>query len=109
MKKLIHNLRQKPDHKKRTIAFGVSGAITTAIFVVWASVHMYGSDSQQVLAEKNTDIMSPLETVRLNMASAFSGIQASFGGLQKQIKDLGSTIDEEYKSKVSNTYTEGSL
>jgi hypothetical protein len=37
MRRVIHHLKQRPDHHRRIVAFGVSGVIVAAMVLIWAS------------------------------------------------------------------------
>ncbi len=37
MRRVIHHLKQRPDHHRRMVAFGVSGVVVVAMFFIWAS------------------------------------------------------------------------
>lgn len=37
MRKVIHHLKQRPDHHRRMVAFSVSGVVVVVMFFIWAS------------------------------------------------------------------------
>ncbi|MEK9184828.1 MAG: hypothetical protein AAB866_01530 [Patescibacteria group bacterium] len=75
MRKIIENLRKKPDHHKKTIVFSVSIAITAFIFVIWLSfikMEFASIDTPKDVADKN----SPLTFIKESVANAYSGIMS---------------------------------
>lgn len=75
MRKIIENLRKKPDHHKKTIVFSISIAITAVIFVIWLSfikMEFASIDTPKDVADKN----SPLTFIKESVANAYNGIMS---------------------------------
>lgn len=71
MRRLLHNLRNKPAPTKRRIALGTSAAITGFIFVIWVTVvsqgYLFNTDS----LEEDSQVATPLSAFEDNAAAAF--------------------------------------
>ncbi len=101
MKQYLHQLRSKPDHHKRAIAFGVSCTITGLILVVWLSTFFgdLGSDRVIIAQDDITSdsvvggavVLTPIEGLKESVA----GVGASLSGLKK-LFDKATLI--EYKA-----------
>ncbi|MDB5258828.1 MAG: hypothetical protein JWO73_36 [Candidatus Taylorbacteria bacterium] len=78
MKRHLENLRAKPDHVKRNIAFGTSLGITAIIFVFWVVSLTVQAPS---VSASNDDALAKVE-------SPFSSMSASVGDAWSSIKDV---------------------
>jgi hypothetical protein len=104
MKKYLSTLHQKSDSHKRRFAFLTSGLITLIIFTFW-SMALFGND-QSVIAEKESQEVSPLASLKDGVASSVAGLNDAFAGIKyglKEMVDLQSDY-EEMKSGVIETY-----
>ncbi|OHA89138.1 MAG: hypothetical protein A2653_02925 [Candidatus Zambryskibacteria bacterium RIFCSPHIGHO2_01_FULL_43_25] len=90
----IDRLREKPEHHRRRVAYGISALITIFIFVVWLSVHIPGG-SAPVVAQAPTETEesseSPFETLSRGVASVYEAIKGMSGD-----EEIGS-FSEEYE------------
>jgi len=106
MNDFLKKLHNKPEHKRRTFALGVSATFTAFIFVVWFSIYTTGFNTD--LAEVKKSVVSPLAAIKVNTANVFSGFERGLGGLKDKVDEINSEIKDEYKTQVVQTYTASS-
>ncbi len=74
----LENLRSKPEHIKKQIAFGGAAGITIIIFTFWvASFTVVGKNTQQAVVHAVQQAGTPAQS-----------LTASVGGFFSDIKDL---------------------
>ncbi len=78
MKRHLDNLRAKPDHVKRNIAFGTSLSITAIIFVFWVVS----------LTVQAPSISASNDEAPMGVESPFSSMSASIGDAWNSMKDV---------------------
>lgn len=105
---LIERLKQKPEHHRRRVAFGVSGGITAIIFILWASV-ILPNDTRQVALQKQESKPSgetPIATLRNGVAQVYEAFQA----LMQSTEDAKESLDfeSEYK-KIKEQVEKGEI
>lgn len=90
MKEYLDNLRAKPDHVKRRIAFLSSTGVTVVIFMFWIASFGIQSGSNGVLANGSatstngsSQIESPARSLTASVSDAAGNI---FGGMWDAIK-----------------------
>jgi hypothetical protein len=91
MKTYIEQLRGRPDHHKRRIAFGLATFFTGLIFVVWLSVLL--PQGSAVTVAKNESLKkvtaeSPFSTFK-------NGVAQSYEALKESISDTKKSVDLE--------------
>ena len=74
--KLLHSLRQKPNHHKKAIAVSISAVFTLAIALVWATSfpYFYGTTENSELAQGVEKKNSPIEVLKNGTASVYQAI-----------------------------------
>jgi hypothetical protein len=91
MKKIIQNLREKPEHHRHKIAFWTALGITAVIFVIWVSTFNFSSKQDNSTSVVSTNI----ETKQKNLLSNDTTMKtekdsktmtASVGSLWQDIK-----------------------
>lgn len=92
MRKLIENLRQRPESHRHVVAFTVSLAITLIIAGIWATTVFPSnlSSSQKAAQAENAryaQAQGPVKTFSRNVAQ-------SFGALKGQWSSIGSYFTE---------------
>ncbi|TSC61316.1 MAG: hypothetical protein G01um1014107_44 [Parcubacteria group bacterium Gr01-1014_107] len=81
---LIENLRAKPRHQRRTVAFFISLSLTALIFTTWAFFTL--SSFQATLAEeKSTTTTSPLASLRAGFDKAYEAITGELSAFREKI------------------------
>ena len=94
--------KPSPQHKKH-FALGVSGGVTLVIFALWSVVN-FGSNGtiakSGVEVERAHPEVSPLESLRTNVASSFQGIIESFSGLKNEVEKV------KVETQTANPYTD---
>lgn len=85
MRKLINNLRQKPEHHKRTVVWISSAVITGVIFVVWLALIRVQFAVHD--GEGDTVAQGPLTIIKENVANAYESIQSNLGKIKYQSPD----------------------
>ena len=103
-------MREKPDHHKKRFALMASASMTMAIFGVWSLVN-FGQGGvlsqntapadQRVAVSENE--VSPLESMQMNLASAFSALMATFGELKDGLT-FGNSDVSEVREVKNNTF-----
>jgi hypothetical protein len=65
MKKVIHNIRQRPDHHKNQIIWIAAGAVIVLLLVIWAIVGNGRKDGkdQNFFQTFNTDVEAGKNTL----------------------------------------------
>jgi hypothetical protein len=54
MRRIIHNLKQRPEHHRRLVAFGISTLLVSIMFVVWISTLSIRYDKVTARGTPNT-------------------------------------------------------
>jgi len=102
MKKLIHNLRQKPPHVRRMIAFVTSVAVVAIIGMVWiSSLVAVGVSSENDTAEV-AKTPSPI-------ALMFNEIKSFFKSTGEDLASVSDSFSSLQKNEVVATSTDGSI
>jgi len=81
----IERLREKPNHKKKQIAFFTSAAVTLAIFAFWMVSLEATGQKQQMAKTGNKSLVSPFKAVTENVAGVFESISGSREMFKKAI------------------------
>lgn len=92
MNKYLHSLHKKPEHHKKRFALLASGTITLFIFGIWSFVN-FAPQSNQLVSKSERDTskvieISPLQSMRLNLASSLEALLESLRGLKSGIESL---------------------
>ena len=75
----IENLRQKPEHVRKNIAFWTSFGITAVIFVFWiASMTSLGNQTQQAVAHAVKQAGTPAQSLTASVGSLFTDVKDLF-------------------------------
>ncbi len=92
MFELIERLRQKPEHKKKQIAFLVSITFAGIIFAVWLSI-LLPSWKEDILREREVNNLepSPASAMTETLGEGLSSISSQF----KKIKDAAAVLTSE--------------
>jgi hypothetical protein len=106
MFELIHKLRQKPDSKKKQIAFIISLSFAGIIFVVWLSV-IFPSWRRDQLRESEASKLEPSPTSAIS--STFADGFSAMGEKLKAMKDALSTFSTEPEYYNSASSSENNL
>ncbi len=98
MDEYLTKMRAKPAHHKKYFALGVSGCVTSIIFLVWSFVNFGGAAT--VVAENIPDekvrAVSPFQNVGNSLSSTWSA-------LGDQYKNTTSDLDSaDFNSKYEN-------
>jgi hypothetical protein len=81
----IENLRSKPEHVRKHIAFWTSFGITLIIFVFWiASFTAFGKNTQQSVADAVHHAGTPVQSLTASVGDIFGSVGSFF----TDIKDL---------------------
>ena len=103
MRRYLYELHRKPDDHKKRVALMFSGAITLLIFGIW-SLAVFGTSGEKLA---NKDIksdkvqeVSPFQSIRMNLASSFESVRASFGGLKGSLETVD--LEAEYEDMRDN-------
>ncbi len=79
MDSLIKNLRQKPDHHKKSIAFAASLFFTAIVFMIWFSiVRVSYTEGNSGFASND----NPLTVIKNSVANTYTSIQNDLGKFQ---------------------------
>ena len=81
----LEQLRKRPDHHKRRIAFGISAFITSLIFVVWLSVLLPKNASEIVAKEKPSNEVTPFDSLKTGVAQVYEASKGLFSDTKKSI------------------------
>jgi hypothetical protein len=107
MRRFIERLKEKPYRHKRRFALFVSAVFTLSIFAIWSLVN-FGSGgiiSQKIdnraSSQGQTNEVSPLESVQMNLASSFEALLQSIDGLKET---FNSSFQPEYYEMMDNTF-----
>ena len=85
----IENLRSKPEHVRKHIAFWTSFGITLIIFTFWiASFTAFGKNTQKSVADAVNHAGTPVQSLTASAGDALGGFASSIGNLFSDIKDL---------------------
>lgn len=104
MFRVIEKLHKKPEYTRRQVAFGLSAAITSVIFLIWLSVLIY-APSEEKIAVSSDSPLTPLASIR---AIALEGLQ----NLQKEFSDFKKKFDffsDEYRQGAESTIPDSSI
>jgi hypothetical protein len=85
----IENLRTKPKHQRRRVAFFVSLSVTALIFTSWAFFTLSSFQDQATLAEEKESSSDSLATLR-------AGFDKSFQALFGELSVLKEKVDEGF-------------
>lgn len=77
----IENMKAKPEHIRRRYAFLVSFSITAVIFAGW--IASYGLKSSPVLADKESNIKTPVSSLTASVVGAYNDIKNIVFGSNK--------------------------
>jgi hypothetical protein len=103
MKKLINNLRQKPPHVRRMVAFVTSVAVTAIIGIVWiSSLVAVGVSSENDTAEV-AKTPSPIALMFDEMKSFFKSTGEDFASVSDSFNSL------QNNDEIVATSTDGSI
>jgi hypothetical protein len=103
MKKLINNLRQKPPHVRRMVAFVTSVAVTAIIGIVWiSSLVAVGVSSENDTAEV-AKTPSPIALMFNEMKSFFKSTGEDFASVSDSFNSL------QNNDEIVATSTDGSI
>lgn len=101
MENFLNKLHKKPDHHKKMFALLSSATITLFIFGIW-SLANFGISDQSIVAtnsdssdQVNTSSeVSPIQSIRMSLASSFEALKSSFGELKNSVKSID--LESEY-------------
>jgi len=100
MKKLIHNLRQKPPHVRRMVAFVTSVAVTAIIGIVWISslvaVGVSSENDTVEVAKTPSPIALMFDEIKSFFKSTgedFASVSDSFNSLQNNDEIVATSTD----------------
>lgn len=111
MKKIIHNLRQKPPHVLRMVAFVTSIFITSLVGIIWIANLISLNASQPVETAEVTNEPSPIALMYGQMkdfAKSFGNNLASVSTVFNKMKTATTSDDYTPKDTVA-TSTDGSI
>lgn len=89
MRQYLSTLHRRPTHHKRRFALLTSSVITLFIFGVWSMVN-FGTGSTGVMGSNNissdsiavANEVSPLQSLRMNLAASLEALKGSFAELK---------------------------
>jgi len=77
IQKTIEQLRTRPDHHKRFVAFSASLAVTAVVFSVWFSTHnFFRGDDTTVIAQAKD--IGPISSFVATLSSGFDSFKNTF-------------------------------
>jgi len=93
MDRYLAKLHSKPEHHKRRFALLASSTITLFIFGVWSIAtfgvsNIGGSNTYTASGIEESSEVSPLESLRLNLASSFEALKNAFTDIDVEYKEL---------------------
>jgi|SRR3989344_1639357 len=100
MFKYIEKLQKKPEHHKKSIAFGVSAVTTLLIFSIWVSVFISNLSGQETVAKDDSQPVSPVQNLRATAISGLENIKQKFDDLKGNIKSI---ISDEYERSATSS------
>lgn len=80
MKRHIENLRQKPEHVRKQIAFFTSMGVTVVIFAFWIASFGAGNKAVTAQAIGNTKTLTPAANLKASFFDAADSIKRVFTG-----------------------------
>ncbi len=93
MYKYLDKVREKPLHHKKRFALLASSTITMFILGVW-SFAMFGVSSGSVVAQREEEGNSPLQSLTANVGSAFNSFKQDFDKVVESVESID--LEEEY-------------
>ncbi len=80
----IENLRGKPEHVRKRVAFWYSFGITAIIFTFWvSSFNIVGQKAQGTLAKNTTENVTPGQSMVAAVGTLFDDVRDMFFGAKK--------------------------
>ncbi len=88
----IEKLRNKPERKKKQIAFTIAFSIAGLIFVVWLSVIYPDFRKTEAQEEEASKLQpSPLSVFGDSVSSGFNAIEDEISGLKETMEEMASS------------------
>ena len=102
MKKYLATLHQKSDSHKKRFALLTSGVVTLFIFSFWslANFGVSGESDSTVVAKVDDSEVSPLESIRTNLATSIEALRNSFGEIKDGVG--GVNLEDKYEAMRGN-------
>ncbi len=103
MKKIIENLKQKPEHVRRQVLLACSLAITGIIFGSW--LFLFKSEFSKP-EKKKPDLandLKPLSMIKDDFLKTFQTVSSGVGNLKDEIK---TTVSETQADATAGTGTD---
>lgn len=97
MGNLIHRLRQKSEHERRVAAFGITSAVMSVVFVLWATTLVSRFSEQDIISEATPNAQEEGKKgwgILDKGASAVSSVAGGVSGLFKQATEYVETFDD---------------
>lgn len=96
MKKIINNLRQKPPHVRKMVAFGTSATVAGVIGIVWFSnLVVIGLDTSSEKAKKADNSPSPISMLIDGAGKLFQSTGNELASVSSVFNFLESTTTEQ--------------
>ena len=108
MKKLIHNLKQKPERVRQMIALVASLSITGVIALVWVMALIINGPAGVTRGQVADGAPSPLAVLKDNISTAIKVAGNGFASVGSSIKNdfVGTTSATTSADYVSSTTTD---
>lgn len=87
MRRIIHYIRQKPEHHRNRIAIGLSAFITALIFIVWVSFIRLQYMPKENDGGQMAKSLEPVLVLKQNMATIYKSINFDFSTILKIFGD----------------------
>jgi hypothetical protein len=82
----FENLRNKSEHYRRTVTFGLSSLATVLILFAWLFVFL-PSQQKNVSADRGQEIQSPLASIKEGFSSSWSFLSTGLSDLKEELDD----------------------
>jgi hypothetical protein len=94
MKRHIENLRQKPEHVRKQIAFFTSLGVTVIILAFWVASFGAGNSSVTAQAVGATKTLTPAANLKASFFDAVDSIKKTFTGFSDSSYSSESSVIE---------------
>ena len=107
MRNFIHNLREKPEHERRVAAFGITSAIMSIVFILWASTLMNRISEKDEAPIAQAEEKVEEDGVMQKGASAVSSVIGGVSDAFNQTIEYVGTLDDpvtytRFEEKISD-------
>jgi hypothetical protein len=75
MNRIIHRMRQKPDHQRKRIALMLSGGTTLLLFAIWAVTLPARIDGFSKAQPAAVSASTPINAIRQNVSNSYETLK----------------------------------